>query len=160
MNPLFREKVENAGHQIQKQEWTKNLKYGIWMGETGGAYNSGRNTITNRFMSAFWYLDWLGTLSVYGHKAFCRQTLLGGNYGLLQNENGKIRPNPDFWGAIMFNSLMKGAISNATSNNQNIHIYVASNIANMTHNTQSSSTCAQLCFIFSHSLGTNLRNKK
>jgi len=33
---------------------------GLWMGETGGASNSGRNTVTNRFMSAFWYLDWLG----------------------------------------------------------------------------------------------------
>ena len=63
-------------------------------------------------MSAFWYLDLLGTLSVYGHKAFCRQTLLGGNYGLLQNENGTIRPNPDFWAATMFNSLMKGTIIN------------------------------------------------
>ena len=33
---------------------------GLWMGETGGASHSGRNTVTNRFMSAFWYLDWLG----------------------------------------------------------------------------------------------------
>ena len=26
---------------------------GLWMGETGGASNSGRNTVTNRFMSAY-----------------------------------------------------------------------------------------------------------
>ena len=32
-------------------------------------------------MSAFWYLDWLGILANRGHKGFCRQTLLGGNYG-------------------------------------------------------------------------------
>ena len=51
------------------------------MGETGGAYNSGRNTVTNRFMSAFWYLDWMGILAERGHKGFCRQTLIGGNYG-------------------------------------------------------------------------------
>ena len=88
------------------------LRMGLWLGETGGAFNSGRNTVTNRFMSAFWYLDWLGTLSKYGHAAFCRQTLLGGNYGLLQNENGVIRPNPDFWAADLFNRLMVGDVLN------------------------------------------------
>ena len=36
------------------------LKMGLWMGETGGVSHSGRDTVTNRFMSAFWYLDWLG----------------------------------------------------------------------------------------------------
>ena len=48
----------------------------------------------------------------YGHAAFCRQTLLGGNYGLLQNENGVIRPNPDFWAADLFNQLMIGDVLN------------------------------------------------
>ena len=126
MNPEFGRNVSNIGKLLQEQKW--NLPMGLWMGETGGASHSGRNTITNRFMSAFWYLDWLGTLSVNGHKSFCRQTLLGGNYGLLQNENGTIRANPDFWGATMFNSLMKGGIINATTSNINIHVYISTNI--------------------------------
>ena len=53
-----------------------------------------------------------GTLAKYGHKAFCRQTLIGGNYGLLQNENGTITPNPDFWAADLFNRLMIGHVIN------------------------------------------------
>lgn len=81
MNPDFGSKIDKTGQAIQKEEWTKDLPAGVWMGETGGAYNSGRNTVTNRFMSAFWYMDWLGILANRGHKAFCRQTLIGGNYG-------------------------------------------------------------------------------
>ena len=66
MNPLFRQKVAHTASEIQNADWNSLLPKGIWMGETGGAYNSGRNTVTNRFMSAFWYLDWLGTLSKVG----------------------------------------------------------------------------------------------
>ena len=44
---------------------------------------------------------------------------------ILQNENGTIRANPDFWGEIMFNSLMKGDIINATTSNINIHVYIS-----------------------------------
>ena len=29
----------------------------IWIGEGGGAYNSGRDNVTNSFNSGFWYLD-------------------------------------------------------------------------------------------------------
>ena len=56
-----------------------------------------------------------GTLAKYGHKSFCRQTLIGGNYGLLQNENGTIVPNPDFWAADLFNRLMVGHVINGNS---------------------------------------------
>ena len=28
--------------------WSDIFQFGVWMGETGGAYNSGRNTVTNR----------------------------------------------------------------------------------------------------------------
>ena len=54
---LFRQKVAHTASEIQHADWNSLLPKGIWMGETGGAYNSGRNTVTNRFMSAFWYLD-------------------------------------------------------------------------------------------------------
>ena len=108
MDPTFCTKVIKVATELQ--QWSADKSFPLWMGETGGAYNSGRNTVTNRFMSAFWYLDWMGILSAHGHKAFCRQTLLGGNYGLLQNTNGTIEVNPDFWGAKLFTDLMRGNI--------------------------------------------------
>ncbi|XP_020595440.1 heparanase-like protein 3 [Phalaenopsis equestris] len=75
-----------------------------WVGEAGGAYNSGRNFVTNAFVSSFWYLDQLGMSASYDTKSFCRQSLIGGNYGLLNTINFK--PNPDYYSALLWHRLM------------------------------------------------------
>ncbi|GER49746.1 glucuronidase 3 [Striga asiatica] len=66
-----------------------------WVGEAGGAYNSGRNNVTNAFVFSFWYLDQLGLASIYDTKTYCRQSLIGGNYGLL--DTATFVPNPDYY---------------------------------------------------------------
>ncbi|KAI3743618.1 hypothetical protein L1987_61328 [Smallanthus sonchifolius] len=66
-----------------------------WVGEAGGAYNSGRNLVTNAFVFGFWYLDQPGMASMYDKKTYCRQTLIGGNYGLLNTTT--FVPNPDYY---------------------------------------------------------------
>ncbi|XP_020573782.1 heparanase-like protein 3 [Phalaenopsis equestris] len=75
-----------------------------WVGEAGGAYNGGRNLVTNSFVSSFWYLDQLGMSATYNTKVFCRQSLIGGNYGLLNTSNFK--PNPDYYSALLWHRLM------------------------------------------------------
>ncbi|KAI7755604.1 hypothetical protein M8C21_016677 [Ambrosia artemisiifolia] len=75
-----------------------------WVGEAGGAYNSGRNLVTNAFVFGFWYLDQLGMASMYNTKTFCRQTLIGGNYGLLNTTT--FVPNPDYYSALLWHRLM------------------------------------------------------
>ena len=45
MDHTFGTKVDKSAESLNNEEWTKELKMGIWMGETGGAYNSGRNTV-------------------------------------------------------------------------------------------------------------------
>lgn len=75
-----------------------------WVGEAGGAYNSGRNLVTNSFVFSFWYLDQLGMAATSGTKTYCRQTLIGGNYGLLNTET--FRPNPDYYSALLWHNLM------------------------------------------------------
>uniref|UniRef100_A0A0E0MNZ3 Heparanase-like protein 1 n=1 Tax=Oryza punctata TaxID=4537 RepID=A0A0E0MNZ3_ORYPU len=57
-----------------------------WVGEAGGAYNSGSRKVSNTFLNSFWYLDQLGQSAKYDTKVYCRQTLIGGNYGLLDTE--------------------------------------------------------------------------
>jgi hypothetical protein len=47
------------------------------------------------FYDACRYLDQLGMASKYNTKVFCRQTLIGGNYGLLDTET--FLPNPDYY---------------------------------------------------------------
>ncbi|CAL5435150.1 unnamed protein product [Camellia sinensis] len=75
-----------------------------WVGEAGGAYNSGRNLVTNAFVFSFWYLDQLGMAASYGTKTYCRQTLIGGNYGLLNTTT--FVPNPDYYSALLWHRLM------------------------------------------------------
>mmetsp|Transcript_5170 Transcript_5170/g.7916 ORF Transcript_5170/g.7916 Transcript_5170/m.7916 type:complete len:544 (+) Transcript_5170:27-1658(+) len=95
-----------------------------YMGETGGAYDSGCNGSTNAFMSGFWYLNSLGSFAVNGHDMFCRQTLTGGNYELV-NKLTQI-PNPDFYSALLFSRLMgRGVLAAKTSGvgHENVRIY-------------------------------------
>ncbi|KAF2317128.1 hypothetical protein GH714_012026 [Hevea brasiliensis] len=56
-----------------------------WVGEAGGAYNSGRNHVSNAFVYSFWYLDQLGMASAYDTKTYCRQSLIGGNWSTQYN---------------------------------------------------------------------------
>lgn len=41
------------------------------------------------------YLDQLGMAATYNTKTYCRQTLIGGNYGLLNTQT--FLPNPDYY---------------------------------------------------------------
>ncbi|KHN02016.1 Heparanase-like protein 2 [Glycine soja] len=77
---------------------------GPWVGESGGAYNSGGKDVPNTFVNGFWYLDQLGMTSTLNHKVYCRQTLIGGNYGLLNTTT--FIPNPDYYGALLWHRLM------------------------------------------------------
>jgi hypothetical protein len=46
------------------------------------------------------YLDQLGMTSTLDHKVFCRQTLIGGNYALLNTTT--FIPNPDYYGWVYY----------------------------------------------------------
>eukprot|EP01060_Flectonema_neradi_P009029 TRINITY_DN1645_c0_g1_i1.p1 TRINITY_DN1645_c0_g1~~TRINITY_DN1645_c0_g1_i1.p1 ORF type:complete len:479 (+),score=92.04 TRINITY_DN1645_c0_g1_i1:60-1496(+) len=100
-------------------------KMQAWMGESGGCSNSGHNGTSNRFMDAFWYIDSLGGLAAAGQKVFCRQALIGGNYELIDHRN--MEPNPDFYGALLFNSFMGSSVLNATSDNELVRAWAHCN---------------------------------
>ncbi|KAK2984141.1 hypothetical protein RJ640_022653 [Escallonia rubra] len=93
-----------------------------WVGEAGGAYNSGRNLVTNAFVFSFWYLDQLGMSSSYDTKTYCRQSLIGGNYGLLNTTN--FTPNPDYYSALLWHRLMgRRVLSTSFSATKKIRAY-------------------------------------
>ncbi|KAK6151679.1 hypothetical protein DH2020_014314 [Rehmannia glutinosa] len=54
--------------------------------------------------AAIKYLDQLGLASTYDTKTYCRQTLIGGNYGLLNTTT--FVPNPDYYSALLWHRLM------------------------------------------------------
>lgn len=52
----------------------------LWLGEFGPHNGGGGGTYASTFVSSFWYIDALGTLSELNHSVLARQTLVGGNY--------------------------------------------------------------------------------
>ncbi|CAK9148006.1 unnamed protein product [Ilex paraguariensis] len=81
-----------------------------WVGEAGGAYNSGGRHVSDTFVNSFWYLDQLGMAAKYNTKVYCRQTLIGGNYALLNKTT--FVPNPDYYSSLLWHRLMgKGVLA-------------------------------------------------
>uniref|UniRef100_A0A7I4EHD9 Uncharacterized protein n=2 Tax=Physcomitrium patens TaxID=3218 RepID=A0A7I4EHD9_PHYPA len=94
---------------------------GAWIGEAGGAYNSGRHLVTDAFAFSFWYLDQLGMAASLNNKVYCRQSFIGGNYGLL---NKTYQPNPDYFSALLWNRLMGTQVLMAKSGDNASHLRV------------------------------------
>ncbi|KAK7330314.1 hypothetical protein VNO77_24504 [Canavalia gladiata] len=113
LDPERLSKVEstfsNLSETIQKYgPWSS-----AWVGEAGGAFNSGGRYVSNTFVNSFWYLDQLGIASRYNTKVYCRQTLIGGNYGLLNTTT--FTPNPDYYSALLWHQLMGKIVLQASS---------------------------------------------
>ncbi|KAL8136064.1 heparanase-like protein 3 [Apium graveolens] len=106
----------------QLQSIVKNSGASAWVGESGGAYNSGHDLVSNAFVYSFWYLDQLGMAATYDTKTYCRQTLIGGNYGLLNTKT--FVPNPDYYSALLWHRLMgRKVLSTSFSGTKKLRAY-------------------------------------
>lgn len=75
-----------------------------WVGEAGGSYNSGSKISSGTFLNSFWYLNQLALSAKFDTKVYCRQVLIGGNYGLIDKRT--FLPNPDYYSALLWHRLM------------------------------------------------------
>ncbi|XP_057538573.1 heparanase-like protein 3 [Amaranthus tricolor] len=122
LNPSYLEGEADTFRRLQNILQNSGTSAVAWVGEAGGAYNSGRNHVTNSFVFSFWYLDQLGMSSKYDTKTYCRQTLIGGNYGLLNTTT--FEPNPDYYSALLWHKLMgRNVLSTSFSGTKNIRAY-------------------------------------
>eukprot|EP01084_Bolivina_argentea_P275255 469371_1 len=115
VTPKFLDKTYNniKGVYEQYQKQLNTSKTEIWLGEAAAAWHSGQENCTNSFVSSFWYSDAFGRLSLLNHTGFCRQTLIGGAYGLLSREEYK--PNPDYYTAKLWHDLVNDNILNVSN---------------------------------------------
>ncbi|XP_022042202.1 heparanase-like protein 3 [Helianthus annuus] len=104
LNPSYLDGLADPFKQLENILETSGTSASAWVGEAGGAYNSGHHLVTDAFVFSFWYLDQLGMSAVYDTKTYCRQTLIGGNYGLLNTTT--FEPNPDYYSALLWHRLM------------------------------------------------------
>jgi heparanase 1 len=85
----------------------------LWVGETAMAWHSGRENVTDTYLSGPWYINALGWLAKT-HRVHCRQTLVGGNYGLI--DHFSLLPNPDYFTALLWKRTMGTKVLQAVSN--------------------------------------------
>ncbi|KAJ8608917.1 hypothetical protein CTAYLR_005278 [Chrysophaeum taylorii] len=93
----------------------------LWIGEGGGQSSGGQPGSTDSFASGQWYLDSLGAYARGGVDVFCRQDLVGANYGLLEDGcpygglsdvnpvcDPAVQPEPlpDYWNALLWKRIM------------------------------------------------------
>ncbi len=99
-------------HQPQAQLWT---------GETGSAQCGGQPELSDRFVSCFWWAEQLGQGAVSGHKVMIRQSLIGGDYGLINRLT--LKPRPDYWMSWLWVRLMGDQVYAVSSNQSRVKVY-------------------------------------
>ena len=93
----------------------------LWTGETGSAQCGGEPKISDRFASCFWWADQLGRGATLGQKVMVRQSLIGGDYGMIDRIS--LKPRPDFWISWLWVKLMGQDVFQVSSNQDKIRAY-------------------------------------
>src|SRR3954447_26927065 len=75
----------------------------LWLTETADAACGG-NPSARTFLDTFRYLDQLGRLARHGVEGVAHNTLVGSDYGLLDDVT--LTPKPNYWGALLWRKLM------------------------------------------------------
>ncbi|GAB2209460.1 hypothetical protein Droror1_Dr00026676 [Drosera rotundifolia] len=113
MDPNYLSSIKSTFYSLYSSIRKTGPWSSAWVGESGGAYNNGGHLVSNTFVDSFWYLDQLGLSATYHTKVYCRQTLIGGNYGLL--DTATFVPNPDYYSALLWHRLMGKTVLSVSS---------------------------------------------
>lgn len=97
----------------------------LWLGETGGAQCGGQAGMTDRFEGVFWWMDQLGQLAILDHKVMIRQSLIGGDYALIDRKT--FAPRPGYYASLLWKQYMGTKVLKVTSDNENIRSYAHCN---------------------------------
>eukprot|EP01052_Picozoa_sp_SAG31_P012457 SAG31_NODE_730_length_12505_cov_3.807109_1_plen_483_part_10 len=110
------------------REATNSSTEQLWVGEAGGAAGGGRPGLTDSYASGLWWLPALGEKALSGHSVYCRQDLVGGDYGLLHDNHPwnvatvdtataeqAVLTRPDYWTALLFKRLMGDGVLATTT---------------------------------------------
>jgi heparanase 1 len=76
----------------------------VWMTETGHALYGGEHGLSDTYLSSIWWLDQLGLLAREGVSRVFRQSLVGSDYGLL--DQNTFEPRPDYYASFLWKKLM------------------------------------------------------
>jgi Glycosyl hydrolase family 79, N-terminal domain len=93
----------------------------IWLTETAQAACGG-DRWSSTFLDTFRYLDQLGRLARAGVQVVMHNTLVGSDYGLLDEES--FRPRPNYWAALLWRHFMGVVVlDSGVPIEQGLHVY-------------------------------------
>lgn len=93
----------------------------VWTGETGSAQCGGQPELSDRFISCFWWADQLGQGALFGQQVMVRQSLIGGDYGLIDRLT--LKPRPDYWLSWLWTQLMGRKVFHCQHTNKHLRVY-------------------------------------
>lgn len=83
----------------------------VWLTETGHALYGGEPGLSDTYLSSIWWLDQLGLLAREGVSRVFRQSLVGSDYGLL--DQNTFQPRPDYYASFLWKRLMGNMVFRA-----------------------------------------------
>lgn len=114
---LYSEKLNRLRNRLQPQAE-------LWTGETGSAQCGGQPELSDRWVSSFWWADQLGMGAKLGQKVMVRQSLIGGDYGMIVRLT--LKPRPDYWVSWLWSNMMGTQAYDITSNDPSLRCYLHS----------------------------------
>ncbi|XP_075990973.1 heparanase-like [Anticarsia gemmatalis] len=75
----------------------------MWLTETSSSYGGGAAGLSNTFAGSPLWLDKLGLTSKYNITTVVRQSLIGGNYSMIDKD---MEPLPDWWLSVLYKKLV------------------------------------------------------
>lgn len=96
----------------------------VWTGETGSAQCGGQPELSDRWVSSFWWADQLGMGARLGQRVMVRQSLIGGDYGMIVRLT--LKPRPDFWVSWLWGQLMGTQVYAIDSSSPHLRCYLHS----------------------------------
>jgi heparanase 1 len=104
LEPAFLDEVSRWSGEIESLRDNHAKGLPLWLGETGNAQCGGEPMVSDRFIGSLWWTDELGLLAARGQSVVVRQTLVGSNYGLL--DDATLDARPDYFASVLFKRLM------------------------------------------------------
>jgi heparanase 1 len=93
----------------------------FWVTETADAACGG-NPWANTFLDSFRYLDQLGRLAKQDVRVVVHNTLVGSDYGLLDDKT--LEPRPNYWAALLWQRLMSPTVlESGVPIREGLHLY-------------------------------------
>lgn len=121
LDPRSLEDFERFSNKLDGYRRQHQPQAELWTGESGSAQCGGQPKLSDRFASCFWWADQLGRGAKLGQKVMIRQSLIGGDYGLVQRES--LKPNPDFWVSWLWKRLMGQQVYHVSCANTDLIVY-------------------------------------